>query len=449
MSEKYNFIMDPSGDVLLTLNNPDAPFAVWEGPGISKIVEQTPNGGMGSDEQAADSDSDTDQQTPDGDTHTDEQAADADIDTAPATTPGIMTFLLSSRHLALASPVLKAMFSDKWTEGVKVDNLYHFTAEGWNTEALAVVMNVIHGRWSLVPTTVGLELLAGIAVIVDYYDIREPLQLISSLWMKGFTASSIPTVICRELLLWILISWVFKEQCLELFQQAVRVAILRSKYELKIPDDIPIPSTIFAEINTRRNKSRNNIARGLTDLIGGYSAGSYGCTFECRSMHLGALMSCIHGLGFTYVSYAIPVPNDAFRALDPFIGSSLVDVVERLRTLRSPSWTKVPAGCCSRSPKTSSVDRPYPALHPTYPRSQRSSEVQVDKSSDELRHTCPKAHVCHRGSYGIFGYRTREINLGVGEGYTTCQYNDELGRAGKNLVQRLERELVINFEAFL
>lgn len=211
MSEKYTFIMDPSGDVLLTLSDPNAPFAIWEDSGIKQ---------------------------------TDKSLSESEP--ARPIEPEV-TFLLSSRHLSLASPVLKTMLSGGWAEGVKADSdsLYHLTAESWDTEAFAMVMNIIHGRWSLVPSTVSLETLAKIAAVVDYYDIREPLQLISSLWMKDFMTSSIPRSFCREVLLWTLVSWVFKQRTF--FGQATKVAILRGKHELDIPRDIPIPPSIIGK----------------------------------------------------------------------------------------------------------------------------------------------------------------------------------------------------------
>lgn len=220
MSEEYDFIMDPSGDVLLTLRNPDAPFAVWEESGI---INQT-----------------------DKNTAEPERELEPGPASAAQETPEV-TFLLSSRHLSLASPILKAMLSGGWSEGVKAasDGLYDLVAEGWDTEALATVMSIIHGRWSAVPRTVTLEMLASIAVVVDYYDIREPLELISPLWMKAFNASLVPNSICRGLLLWILISWVFKDEAI--FAQSTKVAILRSTRELTIPEDIPIPYSIIGK----------------------------------------------------------------------------------------------------------------------------------------------------------------------------------------------------------
>jgi len=218
MAEKCNFVMDPGGDVLLTLSNPDAPFAVWEDSGGVRQLETV------------------------------KQLEAPEDGPAPGPAPE-MTFLLSSRHLSLASPVFETMLSGKWSEGLKVDSdldsLYRVTAEDFDSEALAMVMNVIHGRWSLVPRTVSLEMLARIAVIVDYYDIREALQLILSLWMQNLPVSSVPTSLSREGVLWILVSWVFKNNAL--FRQATKVAILRSRHDLELPGDIPIPSSIISK----------------------------------------------------------------------------------------------------------------------------------------------------------------------------------------------------------
>ena len=98
--------------------------------------------------------------------------------------------------------------------------------------------------WSLVPRTVSLEMLAKIAVIVDYYDIREPLQLILSLWMQGFSFSSVPILLYREVVLWILISWVLKQNAH--FRQATKVAILRSSMTSNFPGISPsrLPSSV-------------------------------------------------------------------------------------------------------------------------------------------------------------------------------------------------------------
>jgi hypothetical protein len=76
-------------------------------------------------------------------------------------------------------------------------------------------------------------------------DIREPLNLIISLWMEKLNALSVPTSFGREVVLWILVSWVFKVEAL--FRRATKLAILQSTNQLDIPGDIPIPSSIIGK----------------------------------------------------------------------------------------------------------------------------------------------------------------------------------------------------------
>lgn len=49
------------------------------------------------------------------------------------------------------------------------DGLYHVPAEDWDGEALLCVLQVLHLHNSQVPRTVSLEMLAKIAVLVDFY----------------------------------------------------------------------------------------------------------------------------------------------------------------------------------------------------------------------------------------------------------------------------------------
>jgi hypothetical protein len=170
MTDQYNFVHDPSGDVLLTLSTPNAPFAVWSESGTNAP------------------DSNSEQEPEDGSA------------TKPA--PDV-TFLLSSRHLALASPVLRAMLSGIWMEGSKKgsEGLYHLNGEDWDSDVFGMVMNMIHGQWGLVPTAVSLEMLAKLAVVVNYYDIRQSQHLILPIWMTQFDVSMIPTSFCREVIL--------------------------------------------------------------------------------------------------------------------------------------------------------------------------------------------------------------------------------------------------------
>ena len=250
-----DYVMDPFGDVILTLSNPNAPFAVdsgEDGPALTgpsanpDTAEPTPpaehtlpaetpplvettapaeDTAIARDELPAPQDNESPQ----------EESETSTISTESA------TFLVSSRHLILASPVFKAMLTGGWKEGDKNNGPVRGGAEDWDTKALVIVMNVLHSHYRQVPKKVSLEMLAKIAVIVDYYKIHEALQIIASLWINALK-KSLPDSPGRDVILWILVSWVFGDAAI--FRQVTKVAILRSKKDVTIPHELPIPAVI-------------------------------------------------------------------------------------------------------------------------------------------------------------------------------------------------------------
>ena len=249
----YNYTMDPLGDAVITLNNPNAPFAVWQPATISTepipASEPTPD-------IAPESDSES----------TLEIALELDLDSSPDENlpipepenaePGTqlvepVTFLVSSRHLILASPVFKAMLTGVWSEGIKNDNgLLQISAEDWDVEALAIVMNVLHSHYSQVPRTLTLEMLAKAAVIVDYYQVHEALQVMTSLWIEPLKESiSLPETLERKHLLWMAVAWVLREA--NIFEVVTETAILQSRRDTEFPPDLPIPEAFISMVSVR------------------------------------------------------------------------------------------------------------------------------------------------------------------------------------------------------
>ena len=153
-----------------------------------------------------------------------------------------VTFLVSSRHLILASPVFKAMLIGGWKEGDKTNGPLQAGAEDWDIEAMLVVMNVLHNRCRQVPRKVSLDMLAKIAVIVDHYKIHEALEIMTPLWIKALK-KALPTSPGMGITLWILVSWVFGDA--SVFRQVTRVAILYGKKDITIPYELPIPLAII------------------------------------------------------------------------------------------------------------------------------------------------------------------------------------------------------------
>ena len=206
----YDYTLDPSGDAVLILENPNAPFAVWHGAS--------------------------------GDKRRPSRAGLVPIEEQPAAIHEPVTFLVSSRHLILASPVLKAALAGGWKESAprETDNLREVRTEGWDVQAMVIFMSIIHHKWSQVPRDVDLELLAKIAVVADYYQTYEMVQLIGALWVESLR-TSLPDVYGRKLVLWICISSMFRHH--EAFRHATKIAVRDCPGDFETLE-LPIPSAV-------------------------------------------------------------------------------------------------------------------------------------------------------------------------------------------------------------
>ena len=81
------------------------------------------------------------------------------------------------------------------------------------------------------------------------------------------------------------------------------------------------------ELESRRIKAIEEVVNGLHVLKHDLLHGKVACSFECSSIHLGALMRGMIELG-------IPEPLEH----DPFPGKGLKTAMEIIRGMRSPRW---------------------------------------------------------------------------------------------------------------
>ncbi|KAI4950459.1 hypothetical protein J4E91_004342 [Alternaria rosae] len=151
---------------------------------------------------------------------------------------------VSSRHLILASVAFKRMLAQNgFAESVRneADGLYHITAHDWDAEAFLIVLRIVHGRNKLIPREVRLEMLAKIAVLEDYYNFGEALDLFTEVWIRELTNRPIPQTHCRDLVLWVWVAWVFDVE-----QQFTNVTAtsMRQITESFRTLDLPIPAIV-------------------------------------------------------------------------------------------------------------------------------------------------------------------------------------------------------------
>jgi hypothetical protein len=143
-------------------------------------------------------------------------------------------YYVSRRHLVSAAPTFERMLSEtNWTEGIRNENdgLYHVPAEDWDSEALLYVLQVLHLRNGQVPRTVSLEMLAKIAVLIDFYQCAEALESFTERWVEHLQVTTpVPSYFCRNLMLWMCIAWVLRLP--QEFVQTTTVSIRRDDQEL-------------------------------------------------------------------------------------------------------------------------------------------------------------------------------------------------------------------------
>ncbi|KAG6037852.1 hypothetical protein E4U40_002064 [Claviceps sp. LM458 group G5] len=223
-------------------------------------------------------------------------------------------FRLSSRHLALASPVFRTMLNGSWKESASSSGWsgngcpvrYELTAAEWDDEILLLLMNIIHGRNSLVPLSVDLTTLMKMSVVVDYYQCQEVTLFVVGLWIKELSGS-LPKEYGRDCVAWMFVSWVFS--CSELFEKMTSLAMEGSEGGLgKI--HLPLPPTLLstltphlsglhafsklidfaAVMEQRRRQFIDDIFTTLEAVSMQLRQGSLGCSFGCASMLLGSII---------------------------------------------------------------------------------------------------------------------------------------------------------------
>jgi hypothetical protein len=162
---------------------------------------------------------------------------------------GNVYYYVSSRHLALASGFFKsALAKDGWLEGhpSAEDGKYHLSTADWDPEAFLILLRIFHLRNRDVPRSLTLEMLARIAVLVDYYRCSEAVEIFSEIWINAArSACPVPATYGRDLVLWMCIAWVFKLPAE--FEQTTKAAIMQSETPTVQNMDLPIPGVVIGE----------------------------------------------------------------------------------------------------------------------------------------------------------------------------------------------------------
>lgn len=263
--------IDPSGDVLIILKTPSGPFVPW-----GEETESSPKS-----EPA----------------HTN-------------TKPKVLKARVSSAVLRHASRVFAKEFdpSGPWKEPpVQPDGLVHKELEGFYPSALVHVLNIIHFRNNLVPTTLPVEEIAKVAVIVDYLQCHHAVTFAVRSWIQGYKKSS-PDTFSRTDFLWLFVSSVFNNA--QIFEPIASRAV-KFGMEPFETHGLPVPERVVGEeihmqrecsqealifveaiLDGHRNQALGNLMTGLYKFHD-FVLSDENCTEECNAWQLGALLTCM------------------------------------------------------------------------------------------------------------------------------------------------------------
>ncbi|KAJ4859245.1 hypothetical protein T069G_07512 [Trichoderma breve] len=310
--------VDPDGDTLLILRNPDAAFAVldfgalWPNllpthiPPKMNITEIQ----LGVSERSLRKQQNQIQQNEEE-----------------------LRLRLSSTHLTFASAYFKAMLTNNWRE-TRPEEGYSFvvTAEEWDQKALLILMNIIHGQTTKIPRIMGIEMLAKMAVLVDYYKCHEAVEFYAKTWINNLI-EPLPTCYGRTFLLRLCISWVFSES--EVFRELTRAALYQSRGPIHSLG-LPIPGDVIDALEMKRQNFISKVISELHDLKsrlckdkGHKDKGA--CSFECSSILLGALIK-----GMNSIRILDDPPPELLE------GYSIMALEKAVLSIQEPNYSSMP-----------------------------------------------------------------------------------------------------------
>ncbi|KAG9253428.1 uncharacterized protein F5Z01DRAFT_623717 [Emericellopsis atlantica] len=222
---------------------------------------------------------------------------------------------LSSQHLILASDYFKSALTKGFAESVPESGEFAHVvrAENMNLEALRLVMSIVHGQTHQVPRKISLDLLAKVAVVVDYYKFHKAVDFFFQVWAEQIETPA-EWQYGTGFLLRLLVSCIFQEK--EMFQKLTKVYLLHSRGPIHHLDLPPL-----ALIRDPLEKARQDLVAKTIGQVHALLQSFYKhdppCSYNCAAFQFGLLAKGLHTLGLYDPQPQAPFHGfsfDAFQA---------------------------------------------------------------------------------------------------------------------------------------
>ncbi len=205
------YYCDPGGDILLVLSSRGISDLVSAGIVIQTDASSISQADPEDEPMRHGSEEVTDRSVLDISPNPDNDNRDITHSKSPAVNSH---FLVSSRHMILASPVFKTMLGPNFMEGLKLRARaeLELPLPDDDPDAFRILLDIVHGHNRKVPREVDLPLLTRIAILVDKYQMLERVEIFSDMWIDQLLRNKcLPKTLTPDLWSWLTISWIFKK----------------------------------------------------------------------------------------------------------------------------------------------------------------------------------------------------------------------------------------------
>lgn len=162
--------------------------------------------------------------------------------------PKVAQFRISSSHLRLASSQFRHSLSSAYRgpkkeqfsleDGTICDVL---RTEQWDPNAFLILLRIVHGHNRQVPGSVNIDTLGKLAILVDYYECHERVELFARHWIEALKGD-IPVAYGKTAILWLAVSWVFMEK--SIFKRMTEIVLKHSSCPFEA-DMLPLPPILI------------------------------------------------------------------------------------------------------------------------------------------------------------------------------------------------------------
>ncbi|EAW13266.1 uncharacterized protein ACLA_017130 [Aspergillus clavatus NRRL 1] len=243
-------------------------------------------------------------------------------------TPTLLRIRASSKHLTLACPQIERSLSNGFSEAKQLRATGHVEVDidNWDAAAFLCLMMIIHGRTRAVPRRVSIDELVEMAVLVDYYECYEAVEVFTEMWMEALKRKPMAGVEDAEK--WLFVAWVFQQQ--EMFANAG--VYLQKRLRGRFDTSLPVPRRVRDAVDNARETAIESILDLLHNRLAGLQSDEVQCSYDCDCALLGALTKHMHRLGL------LPRPPS------PFPGLGLEQLARDCPNVPLPRWYERASG---------------------------------------------------------------------------------------------------------